>query len=560
MNSHNDRLTRRIRELEKTEYEYYKIKQLLSYAADGGDLDRLAGDMILYVDPQTGVILKANPLASEILGYTPTQLQGLRVEDLEVFPAQLESEMQHYVETSIEKDVYECYYRQADGHLLHVRVQKRVIEEGDGAMSHYALEDLSLQRLLWKELRRREDTDFQFREHLKRLNEINTELGVLNTFDEVCYHAIRLGTQRLGFERLSIWFLDAETNRMVGTYGTDENGNIRDEHLSSWSFENTYLEDFLRGQRAPVITQDQAPIYNNQSQIIGYGWHISVPLYYQGQFIGYMTSDNYLSKQPMKTYQPELLRLYGSTIGHFAAHQRDRELARKLETDISLKQARVKLLETFINQVGHDFRTPLTVINTNAYLLNKSKDESRRVELARNIQGQVMYINRVIKQTLEMVKLESGLTFDCQSVEGDMFIRKIAAELEPQAQDKEIAWTVQTTHPFTMRVDVDWMGTALRELLTNAIQYTPKGGQIRVGVSVETQEISIRVQDTGIGIAPQEINKIFNHLYRVDQARTERGVGLGLTMAKVIVEAHGGQIRVESELGVGSLFEILLPR
>lgn len=560
MDGQVNRLMQRIRDLEKIESDYYKMKQLLDYATENGELDRFRGEIILESDPDTGLVLNANDLAIDMLGYTIDQIRALKITDLEVHPPQLGTGTLRYVETSIEKQIYDCFYRQSDGHLLRVRVQKRFLIQEGRKIYHYALDDLSLRRKLWRELSRREDHDFHFRERLKDLNTINTELSIIDDFDQICYTAIRLGMDKLGFDRLSLWFVEPNTYRMVGAYGTDEQGNIRDERGASWSFQDTPIQEFANGSDIPVITQDSAPIYNEKSEIIGYGWHISVPLRYKGEFIGYMTADNYLKRQPMKDYQPELLRAYGATIGHFAQHQRAREMAKKLAEDINLKQARVKLLETFINQVGHDFRTPLTVISTNAYLLNKSKDEERRANLAQSIQGQVMYINRVIRQTLDVVKLESGLQLDPEPVEIDGFVNDIARALEPNAQEKGLEWAVQRTHPFVITADPDWLRLALREVVTNAIQYTETGGRVSIGIAMGIHEATIRVQDTGIGIPVHEQAKIFTHLYRVDQARSSRGVGLGLTMAKLVIESHGGQIRVESTPGHGSTFEIMLPR
>lgn len=556
----HERLRQRIQELERIETEYLQVRQLLKEAAANQSLEQYGDDCILHTNPETGGILFANPLATTLLGYSQAELLTLKISALEVYPAKKGTNPLRYVETSIEKQVYECWYRQADGRLTPMRVHKRLLVENEVTIAHYSLEDLSLRRALWSELTRREDPNFHFREKLKVLNEINATLAILPTFDEICYHAVRLGMDGLGFDRLSIWFREGKTYRMVGAFGTNEHGQIRDERGSSWSFENTHLEDFVKGQQTPVITQDHAPIYNERSEIIGYGWHISVPLRYRGEFIGFMTADNYLSQQPMKDYQPELLRVYGSTIGHFTAHQRDRETAQRLADDIRLKQARVKMLETFINHVGHDFRTPLTVINTNTYLLSKTQDVARRAEIAEAVQNQVMYINRVIKQMLEVVKLEGGFEFQRLPIDLTILVNRMSYPIQAQAEKKGLGFSLETSRTLMMSVDTEWIERALREIMNNAVQYTEAGGRVNVKMSITEDAVNIAVQDTGIGIGAVDLDKIFTHLYRVDRARTERGVGLGLTIAKLVIEAHGGQIQVQSALGQGSTFEIILPR
>jgi signal transduction histidine kinase len=571
-------LRHRVKQLEAIEIEYQQMCRLIDEATANQNLDLYAGSGTLIVDSSTGKIQEANPQAGIFLGLTLEQLIGRSISEFEVIlkhtdtqplkyvemafqplPKQTDIEEAEYVAVNFEKQVYECFYRHADGHLLSVRVHKRRMTQTDTITYHYWLEDLSQFRRLWQELNRREDSGFQFREKLKTVNEISIELDGIESFYELCRRAIELGSQRLGFDRLSMWFWNAAERRMVGSYGMDEQGEIRDERDSSWRYGGTHVDEFISGRRLPVITHDKAPIYNNKSQIIGYGWHISVPLLYKGDFVGFMAADNYINQQAMKAYQPELLQIYGTTIGHLAAHQRNQETAQKLTDAVRLKQAQVQMLETFINHVGHDFRTPLTVINTNAYLLGKTQDETRKLELTQSIQQQVMYVNRVIKQMLEVVKLESDFKFERTPVNLGELIQDVVRELEPTAIKKGVILNPHPTHPLMIMVDGLWVERVLLEIIDNAIQFTDAGGRVSIGVKTSEGEVSIRVQDEGIGIAADEQLKIFNHLYRVNAARTHQGVGLGLTLAKLVIVAHGGSIRVESVQGKGSTFEVLLP-
>jgi len=560
MDNELNQLRERVRQLEHLELDYHQLRHLIDYAAQNQRLDRYAGDIFLHADPSTGLILDANPLATDLLGYSPEEFLTLTIDSIEVIDGHRESPSKRYIESDIERVIYDCFYRHKDGRLLPIHAHKRLITVLDKPTLHYALEVRSLHKKLWHELNRREDMDYQFREKLKLLNEINVELGVVDSFDELCRLAVTLGIQRLGFERLGLWFLDAENNRMMGTYGVDEDGNIRDERTSGWTFENTPLTDFLTGHKDPIITQDDAPIYNNRSEIIGYGWHISVPLLYHGKFIGYMTADNYLTKQVMKNYEPELLRLYGATIGHLAAHQRDQEAAAKLSDSLHLKQERVGILETFISHVGHDFRTPLTIIGTNTYLLSRSTDPTRKEQIAQNIQHQIMYIDRVINRMLEVIKLESISEMALAPMDMSILLLQTVEPIEILAHDKHITCSVQADTRVSIRVNGEWMARALSEIMENAVQYTDEGGRISIDLLVYDHEVAIRIQDSGMGIDNAHLDKIFNHLYRVDEARTRQGVGLGLTLAKQVVEAHKGRILVESTPGDGSVFTVTLPR
>ena len=99
----------------------------------------------------------------------------------------------------------------------------------------------------------------------------------------------------------------------------------------------------------------------------------------------------------------------------------------------------------------------------------------------------------------------------------------------------------------------------ITNLLANAIKYTPSGGWVRVEVSKNGTEVHLAVEDSGVGIPPDHLPHIFDRFYRVPDANPEKGLGLGLSFVAAIVRAHGGEIRVDSQLGKGSRFEVILP-
>lgn len=528
-------------------------------AASTDNLHQYDGEAVLTVAGATGLILSANPRASDLLGLSAEQLVGQRLTDYEIVPD--EHSAAHYVETSVEMAVYECDYRRADGTLAPVRVLRRRLGSEAESDLHYALEDQSLAGRLLRELSRREDNDFLFREKLKAVNEINLELSDAGSVDALCRRAIELGLSRLGFDRLSIWFLEPETGMMAGTYGVDEEGNLRDERDARWSFESTYVQAFIAGKRTPFIKSDQAPIYNERSQVVGRGWHIAVPLLYLGDFVGFMAADNFLSQKPMQAYQPELLQIYATTIGHLTSHQRNRERAAQLNDTIRTQRAHVAMLETFIRHLGHDFRTPLTIINTNTYLLNKSQDPERRAKLAQNVQDHVMFLHRMITDISDVITLENLDQLTLVRIDIGTVLHHVTEDLTELAAEHRVKLSISANGaPVVVQVDMTWFKRALFEIVKNAILYNQEGGEVSVSVVDGPGAAEVRVTDTGIGIASGEIERIFDLLYRADKARTARAVGLGLSIAKRAVEAHGGRIEVQSQPGRGSTFIVVLPR
>lgn len=551
-------LRQRIAHLEEVERAYRQVEQLVNYAAANRDLNEYAGSAVLYVDQHSGRIMDANSQALCLLGYDRETLCALTIQALEILDEATASNRITYMLNTSEEQLYPCQYRHRDGYSVPVQVYCRLLGDApDASVLHYTLEEQSLSRRLWHELTRREDADFDFREKLKQLNEINLQLANMPTLDKMCRQAILLGLARLGFDRLSIWFADRTTEMMIGTYGVDEAGQVRDEREARWSYRDTYVIEFINGRREQFIISEKAPIYNDRSEIIGYGWHVSVPLISAGQFIGFMSADNFLNRRPLKDYEPELLRLYGVTVGHLAALQQ----AKQQELALQLERERVHMLEAFIRDIGHEFRTPLSAITLKSYLMERMDDAARRAQIAGDIQAQVQAISAMLDDIIYIVRMETDVSFDLKRIAIDVsaLVQDIAQRLAA-AISKPLHWQVRLDEAPPLLVDPHRLTRAIEELIKNAIEFTPEGGTITVSTHHDAEhQFSIRVQDTGIGIAASELGKIFSRLYRVDQARTTRGVGLGLPIAKVIVEAHGGQIVVESTLGAGSIFTIQLP-
>jgi signal transduction histidine kinase len=556
MDNELDALRRRVQQLEVIAQEYERIVHLTDYAAQGQGMTRYAEPCILYVDPVTHRIIDATASALELLGHSKDDLLCLSIPELEIPGENSHSAAPTYVETSIVEHVYSGAYRHRLGHSVSAHVRKRLIVKDGHKLLSYHLEVDSLHRRLWIELQRREDDNFNFQQKLRVLNEITIELSRLETYDGLCQQIIRVGVDRLGFDRMAMWFLDAERGLMVGSYGVDEQGALRAEHTQSWFYNDTYIIDFIAGKTETAIAQNDAPIYNEKSEIIEHGWHISAPILHRDQFIGILTSDNYLHKHPMKNYEPELLRLYGITVGHLTelARVRDRDFTTRLE------QERIQMLRQFIQHVGHDFRTPLSIINTKSYLLKRAEVPEQKQTLLDGINQQVMNISTMLTRMLEFMDMESSLVLKLIPTNLQSLLEEIIESHQSLSEAKHIQYEISLENAPDVSIDPRYLQKALSEIIENALLYTLDGGWIKVTYVHYPQEIGIRIQDNGVGIDKNAIDNIFIPLYRVNQARTERRNGLGLAIAKTLIEAHHGRIVVESQLGEGSIFEVILPK
>lgn len=243
---------------------------------------------------------------------------------------------------------------------------------------------------------------------------------------------------------------------------------------------------------------------------------------------------------------------------------RTEELAQRTE---ELKRANEHLLELdrlksgFVSAVSHELRTPLTSIRGFAEFLEDevggelTKDQTYFVQ---QIQMGTQRLQHIVDDLLDFARLEAG-TFRLQWHEFDLAakVREAIASLEPQARSARLALAIGVAPPEAIvSGDPDRIGQVLINLVNNAIKFTPPGGVITVRVSAVPEAWRVEVEDTGIGILHEHLPRLFDKFYQVDPSSTRQygGAGLGLSICKSLIEAHGSTLMVASTLGDGSRF------
>jgi PAS domain S-box-containing protein len=228
--------------------------------------------------------------------------------------------------------------------------------------------------------------------------------------------------------------------------------------------------------------------------------------------------------------------------------------------DISERRALERLQQEFIAMVSHDLRNPLTGIKARAQLMRRRKAYDDRAIDA--ILAHVDQQERLVNDLLEVSQLDAGgLTLERSTFD---LVDEARAAAE-QAQVQTDAHTIRVEAPDGV-VEGDWdrsrLGRVFANLLTNAVKYSPSGGEVVVRVERQGGEAQVSVRDRGVGIAPESLARLFDRFYRVpgDPSNTASGLGLGLYIARQLVEAHGGRIWAESDgEGQGSTFLITVP-
>lgn len=221
-----------------------------------------------------------------------------------------------------------------------------------------------------------------------------------------------------------------------------------------------------------------------------------------------------------------------------------------------------QLRRNMISDVAHELRTPLT--NIRAYLeALQDGFVSPEPEMINSLLEETLLLNRLADDLQELTLAESGkLKFCLQPLELTQFIEKVIGSFQARAQEKNILVKAEFRSPLpSVLADQERTGQVVRNLLDNALAYTPNGGQVVVKALVEGSLVWVSIIDNGEGIAQEHLPYIFERFYRVDRsrARATGGSGLGLAIVKQLVQSQGGQLIVESKIGAGSKFSFSLP-
>ncbi|MEW6733209.1 MAG: HAMP domain-containing sensor histidine kinase [Acidobacteriota bacterium] len=214
-----------------------------------------------------------------------------------------------------------------------------------------------------------------------------------------------------------------------------------------------------------------------------------------------------------------------------------------------------------LDNVAHDLRSPMTRLRgtAEAALRSNQQNETYREALADCLEESESVLT-MLNGLMDLSEAETGvMKLEFKPLDIKLLIEDVSEVYQYVAEEKEI--TVQATAPEELYVsaDANRLRQALANLLDNAIKYTPNGGTIVIEAFAQMQQIVIIVKDTGIGIPPEEHSKIWDRLYRGDKSRSQRGLGLGLSLVRAIINAHQGSVDVMSTVNAGSQFILRLP-
>jgi two-component system OmpR family sensor kinase len=253
------------------------------------------------------------------------------------------------------------------------------------------------------------------------------------------------------------------------------------------------------------------------------------------------------------------------TIDAYADTWEYKRLVQVLNRMLARLQASVDAQRRFTADASHELRTPLTVLRGELEVaLRRPRTPEEYARVLRISLEEAERLSRLAEDLMTLTRSEAGGQ-RLQLAEGDLAerARHAVSRLSGQAQGKEIEIVGPVSEMVRAEFDPDLMDRVLGNLLSNAIKFTPVGGRVEVRVQEEGDRVALQVTDTGPGIPPDQLDRVFDRFFRIDEARTwggeTSGTGLGLAIVKAIVDLHGGEVVASNNTGGGAVFRVTLP-
>ncbi len=387
--------------------------------------------------------------------------------------------------------------------------------------------------------------------------------------------------QQIGINNLLIFLLNSTNRQLIPISYPNYFNEYQIQELSSL-LNNNILPDLKQQKKTitkdSLYIKDPELIKNIESLIPEF--FIITPIIFEQNLIGcciLSTESLSLGESSLFIEVAELFTTHLAYIIKNAELYRENQIKqRELEQAVSLRTQQLKdALEEvsqiskakseFVSTVAHELRTSLTAIKGFASLIYQGKLGTIPIAVQERIGKILNQVNRLVEMVntmLDINKIESGkIEMNPTIVNVHQLFNNVADTFLSQIQEKQLTVTIKCPHNLFIIADPIYIERVIYNLLSNAIKFTPPKGEIYISAILkEDNKILMTVKDTGVGIAPKDIDSIFKEFYHIDhpELTTIRGIGLGLPLVKKVIDAHKGKIWVESELGKGTAFHILI--
>ena len=403
---------------------------------------------------------------------------------------------------------------------------------------------------------------------IKALYDLGQTASGLERLDDFLPRLIKLIGDTVGGERIFIMLIDSKSGDLTTRAYGGRAGPTGERLGVSLTVLNKVLTD-RHALLTPSAFTDPRLSHGASVAIMKLQGVMCVPLLYKMDIYGAIYVD---SLKQSSTYNREDLHLLGMIGNQASVILRNIQLYEQLQVinrDLEKKVAeRTADLNELLGMAAHDLRTPLTVIDGYAQMLVMAAEQGiwendRGVEDLKAIRDTVQGMTNLLTDLLDAQKIEAGkITIQPERTDVEALVRECynLNSLWAQGKKLKLAMAVDRDLP-AVRLDTKRISQVLNNLVSNAIKFSRENDTITVGGRKQDGDLELYVQDTGQGIAPEDLPRLFT---KFEQAKTkatrgEKGTGLGLAIAKKLVELHGGKISVSSKLGVGSRFAFTIP-
>ena len=377
-----------------------------------------------------------------------------------------------------------------------------------------------------------------------RLLDISARLSSTLDLNQLLHMVIDVARELTDTHQASLLLVDPKTNELRFKAATG-NTPILDIVVPSNS-----IAGWIVQHNQPLILNDvqsDKRFYTGVDNAMGFETRdmLGVPLNFKDNVIGALEVINKKDSLPYTAQDLVLMEALAS------------------QAAVAIENARLFEQSDLVAEIMHELKTPLmAIISASELLLRQNrlaKGESELIELVSREAGRM---SKLTTDFLDLARIESGrYHLKNENVALDEIIEEVVRLMKPQAasQDIKITSTVPEQVP-PMKGDRDRLQQVLLNLVSNAIKYNVTGGKVGIGLTVEPEYLVVTVKDTGIGLSVESLGKLFTRFYRdPDIEKSSEGSGLGLTIAKKIVEQHGGNMAVSSKPGRGSAFSCRFP-
>ncbi len=380
----------------------------------------------------------------------------------------------------------------------------------------------------------------------QRLVEIARDLASTLDLDTLLERIVRLAADLNDAEESSILLYESKKQELYFQASTDQ---VNATQMRGIIIPAESIAGWVALNREPVIVanvQHDSRFFRNIDQLLKFKTRsiVAVPMISKDQLIGVLEVLNKRS-ETFTSFDQEILMVLAG------------------QAAIAIENTRLFHQSDLIAELVHELRTPLSSINTITYLLQRQGvAESQRIALAQTIQGEAQRLNELSTSFLDLARLESGRSdFHLTTFDPGALLRDSCEIIQSRAEEREITLKLEIPASLpAIRADRDKIKQVLLNLLNNAVKYNRTGGTIRAQIREENQRVWFSIQDSGRGIPPEQLPRLFEKFFRANpNDPTTPGTGLGLYICKKIIENHNGQIEAASQEDAGTTFQFFLP-